>query len=197
MNKFFLLLGVALLTACAPVIPPTIVPATAPAVSAACPFQTAESTLAAPPTDLYGKQPLTGMQTTVGDFVFQLWLYCDPNLQSDGQGAAYSAIPGLGLFASWRYNGPQVSGKYGDFYGFEPDIFTGTSMDGPLYRARSGYISGITVSAEDAQKHLEQATPFLYHVGVQTPSGKKETIFSFTVTLQQDTYHLSAVTEKP
>lgn len=197
-SSLFLLLAAAFLAACASVVnqPLTTVPLPAATLSADCPFQAAESGLSAPPADLYGKQPLAEAQVNVEDFVFRFWLYCDPALQLENQEAAYSAIPGLGLFASWRYNGPQVSGLYADFYGFEPDIFTSSAVDGPFYRAGSSYRSGITLSAEAAQEHLQQAAPFLYHIGLETPSGKKEAVFSFTLTLNQGKYALSAVTGK-
>jgi len=199
MNKLsqFFLLAAVFLGACAPAVnfPLTETAVAEPTLSADCPLKAPENLPLAAPADLYGKQPLTGAQGNVGDFIFQFWLYCDPALQPDAQGAAYSAIPGLGLFASWRYDGPQMDGQYSDFYGFESDIFQGTGWDGPLYRARSGYSGGMAVSAESAQKYLQNGQPFQYHVGLQTPSGKEESVFSFTVKLEQGLYRVSAVTE--
>jgi len=108
----------------------------------------------------------------------------------------YSAIASLGMFATWRYNGPKIEGHYTDFFGFEPDIKNGTAWDGPLYHAGSGAHSGIPVTPSAALAYVQQGTPFQYHIGLETPSGKKEAVFSFTLTKNGAVYNLSAISNQ-
>jgi hypothetical protein len=97
------------------------------------------------------------------------------------------------MFAKWRYDGPQREGHYADFFGFEPDIRNATAWDGPLYQAGSGADSGIPVTLSAALAYVQQGTPFQYHIGLETPSGKKEAVFSFTLTKNGTVYNLSAI----
>ena len=66
---------------------------------------------------------LGGGELESGDFVFKLWLACDPIFQrSGGSGIGYSEIDGLGLVLSWTYNGPGQDGQLTTFAGVEPYV---------------------------------------------------------------------------
>jgi hypothetical protein len=148
------------------------------------------------PPSLYGKTGLATTELSYEDFTFVFWLYCDPALQPNSSGENYSAIPSLGLLATWRYTGRKVEGHNADFWGFEDDLNSSTSWEGPLYRAKSGFQSGIYLPEEVSSKKIETQSPFQFSIGVDSPLGKHGAVFSFTVSKDGDSYIISDITVK-
>jgi len=65
---------------------------------------------------------LGGGELESGDFVFQLWLACDPVFQRSSGGGDASEIDGLGLVLSWTYDGAGQDGRLTTFGGIEPYV---------------------------------------------------------------------------
>src|SRR5688572_16379067 len=72
-----------------------------------CPFHSTVPTDQVP-SSLYGKTGLSKQELNYDNFSFVFWLYCDPTLQPTSSATSYSAIPSLGLLATWRYSGNKV-----------------------------------------------------------------------------------------
>jgi len=153
---------------------------------ASCSFE--PKTTIPPPGDLYGKEALSNVQWSDENFTFDFWLYCDPLLQPDGVGETYSAIPSLGMFARWNYTGAKIDGHNADYWGFEPEIYMANSWDGPLYKASSRLITGLSLDEQVAQNNIENKLPFKYHIGVESALGKYEVVFSFIIEKNQGIY---------
>jgi hypothetical protein len=160
-----------------------------------CPFGSTVPT-AQIPSSLYGKTGLANAELSYENFSFVFWLYCDPTLQPNSDGENYSAIPSLGLLATWRYTGNKVEGHNADFWGFGNDIKSNTSWDGPLYRASSGFGGGIYLPEEVVTNMIEAQSAFQFSIGVDSPLGKNGVAFSFTVKKDGDTYIISDITAK-
>jgi hypothetical protein len=162
---------------------------------AECPFKSPVLTQQTP-SDLYGKIGLANAEWKDENFTFTFWLYCDPTLQSASENDKYSAIPALGLLAKWKYTGKQIGGHNADFWGFENDIKSSTAWDGPLYRANSGFNSGIYLSQEIVANKIQTHSPFSFTIGLDSPLGKNGAVFSFTLKQDGNIYIISTITAK-
>lgn len=145
-------------------------------------------TTMSPPGDLYGKEALANAQWSDENFTFDFWLYCDSSLHPDGVGKTYSAIPSLGMFAHWNYTGAKIDGHNADYWGFEPEIYMANSWDGPLYKASSKLITGLSLDEQVAQNNIESKVPFQYHIGVESTLGRYEVVFSFIIEKDKGIY---------
>jgi len=158
-----------------------------------CPFQSAP-VVTTSPGDLYNKKALATSQFSDKNFTFDFWLYCDPILQPSAIGESYSAIPSLGMLVAWKYTGSKIDGHNTDFWGFEPNIKNATSWDGPLYKAESRLMTGISVEEQIALNNIQNGTPFRYHVGVESSLGINGAIFSFILKNENGVYIISDIT---
>lgn len=132
-----------------------------------------------PPSQLYGYEPIRGTSFIDGDFSYEFWLYCDPSLKPDDPNH-YSAIAGLGIYASWQYTGPEVKGASQYYYEFEPNVPLGTTgWNGPLNEASAGGKFGIDISETTAQAYLQQGTPIQFRVIVDSHLGQNGATLSF------------------
>lgn len=115
-----------------------------------------------------------------GDFSYEVWLYCDPALQPNDQGNV-NAIAGLGIFSSWRYNGPRVDGPVEYHYEFEPNVPLGeTSLDGPFYKASAaGTGFGIDIAETTVREYIRHGDPVQFSILVDSPLGQNGVTFSF------------------
>lgn len=174
---------------------PTSVPTKTVVPVPECPFDAPTPTQQTP-SALYGKTGLANAELSDENFTFTFWLYCDPTLQSIDEAENYSAIPSLGLLATWKYNGKKVEGHNADFGGFDNDIKPSTSWDGPLYRASSGFRSGIYLSQEIMTSKLQTQSPVSFTIGVDSPLGKNGAVFSFTIKKDGSIYIISDITSE-
>jgi Tol biopolymer transport system component len=133
-----------------------------------------------PPSELYGYELIESTVLVDGNFSYDFWLYCDPALKPDDR-EHFSAITGLGIYASWHYTGPEVNGKNEYYFQFEPDVPLGkTGWEGPLYKASTtGAKLGINLSEATVQAYIQQGTPVHFRTVVDSPLGKKEADLSF------------------
>jgi hypothetical protein len=186
---------VVMFSSCVTTPKPTSVPTKAVEPVPECPFD-APSPTQQTPSALYGKTGLTNAEFSDENFTFTFWLYCDPTLQPIGDTENYSAIPSLGVLATWKYNGKKVEGHNSDFAGFDNGIEPSTSWDGPLYRASSGFRSGIYLSQEIMTSKLQAQSPISFTIGVDSPLGKNGAVFSFTIKKNGNTYIISDITSE-
>ena len=125
----------------------------------------------------YGVSFIQGKTVEDGDFLFDLWLYCDPNLKS---GTADSAIAGLGVYAGYYYAGPRVDGFTEDYWGFEPDVSSANGSWGPLFKRSASYRPGVSLSEEDATNRIKNGIPFRFMVRLESPVGVYGAVLQFT-----------------
>lgn len=186
---------VVMFSSCVTTPKPTSVPTKTIVPVSECPFD-APSPTQQTPSALYGKTGLANAELSDENFTFTFWLYCDPTLQSKSEAKNYSAIPSLGVLATWRYNGKEIEGHNSDFGGFDDNIKPSTSWDGPLYRAGSGFSSGIYLSQEIMTSKLQAQSPISFTIGVDSPLGKNGAVFSFTIKKDGSTYIISDITSE-
>jgi Tol biopolymer transport system component len=138
------------------------------------------STLESVPGDLYGHDIVENTSFVDGDFSYEFWLYCDPSLKPDDE-KNFSAIAGLGIYASWYYTGPNVEGENQYYFEFEPNVPLGrTGWNGPFYRASAtGAQFGIGLSEATVRSYIQQGTPIQFSVIVDSPLGQNSATFSF------------------
>jgi Tol biopolymer transport system component len=132
-----------------------------------------------PPNELYGYDVVQGTSFVDGDFSYEFWLYCDSSLKPDDN-EHFSSVTGLGVYASWRYTGPEVEGTSQYHFAFEPNVPLGTtSWDGPFYKASGAGVFGVGLSEQAIQEHIQQGVPIQFHVVVDSSLGQNGATFSF------------------
>lgn len=134
------------------------------------------------PSQLYGYDIAQGTSFVDGDFSFEFWLYCDPSLKPDDQ-KNVSVIAGLGIYASWDYDGLALDAPGTWQYEFEPNIpLGGGEWNGPLYSTSiTGARFGIDIDETTVQAHIQQETPIQFRTTVDSPLGQNGAIFSFNL----------------
>lgn len=186
-NLYFLtiplLLGF-LLASCLPT-PPIQTPL---AVSAdACSSATA---LEDPPLDsaFTSEMILGGGRVQSGDFQFEAYLYCDPNLGPDSAAMeSMSAIAGLGVHTAWRYEGVDLPGDVELIWGFGQNKPSG-GWDGGLTRFSMGSFTG-GINSEEITSTITQGLPLQLTFAVK-PTGARQAgaILSFELVPSSDGY---------
>jgi hypothetical protein len=149
-----------------------------------------------PPTGLPWTRPsalIAGGAVQNGDFLFDLWLYCDNTLgPNDPQ--HYSEIAGLGIYTAWSYTGPKVEGYNADFWGMVPDVRMGTSWTGPLYKAQSYGSSGISTQDGAFLLTARQGLPVSFQRSLLSPMGAFGATITFKLVAATDGYVPAGVT---
>ena len=131
-----------------------------------------------------------------GDFLFDLWLYCYPPSQPSTADQP-NVIEGLGVYGGWYYGGPGVEGRTQDYWGFESYVSPVSVASGPLYKAKGGYRSGITLSQEEIIEHVKNGTPFQFQSRVESPVGVYGAILQFKLESTLGGYVPTEVTVEP
>jgi len=145
-----------------------------------------------PPNQLYGYEPIQGTSFVDGDFSYEFWLYCDPSLRPDDK-ENFSAIAGLGIYASLDYTGPTIDGPVEYYYEFEPNNpLGGGSWNGPLYNASiTGARFGIDISETKVREYIQQGTPVQFRVRVDSALGQNGAILSFNLEPTEQGYKIA------
>lgn len=113
---------------------------------------------------------LGGGELESGDFVFQLWLACDPVFQRSSGGGDASEIDGLGLVLGWAFNGANQEGRLTTYAGVEPYV-SETGSTEPVGTGSGGEIHGLSLPQgviadwQAADSHLR------YVLKAQLPDG--------------------------
>lgn len=123
-----------------------------------------------------------------GDFFFDLWLICDSRMTPTSSSNYFSEVEGLGVYSAWYYGGPKVEGQIQDYWGFEPEVLPVTGSIGPLYKAKSGWLSGINLPAETVARRVEMREPFRFQVRVESPVGINGAFLEFKLMPTQTGY---------
>jgi Tol biopolymer transport system component len=132
-----------------------------------------------PPNELYGYDLVQGISFVDDDFSYEFWLYCDPSLKPD-KNKLFNSVEGLGIYASWHYEGPRVEGANQYYFEFEPNVPLGTtSWDGPLYKASGTGSFGIVLPETRVRDSIQQGTPIQFRAVVDSPLGQNSAVLSF------------------
>lgn len=139
---------------------------------------------------------IQGETVEAGDFLFDLWLYCYPTPQSDEERQPNS-VKGLEIYGAWYYNGPKVEGLTGDYWGFEPDVKAATQADGPFWKAKGSYRTGISLSQEEITEMVIQGEPLRFQVRIESPVGTHGAVLQFKLTPTGEGYVPTEVSVEP
>jgi len=148
------------------------------------------ATLKDPPLDsaFTSDAVLGGGKVQSGEFQFEAYLYCDPNLVPDASAPeSTSAIAGLGVHTAWRYDGANIPGAVTLEWGFGEQAQPSGGWDGGLTRGSMGTFTGGLNSLE-ATSAIAQDKPLRLTFTVKATEVQAGAVLSFELVPSSDGY---------
>jgi hypothetical protein len=131
-----------------------------------------------------------GQQVTSGDYIFDLWLFCDEALVNTiAGGSSFSEINGLGVYGRWVYLGKDVEGGIKEYTGFEPFVRESGGMSTAGSQSSSALRQGLQFPAGVLPDFSRQNTRLRYVYMAELPDGTRSgAALSFTLQREAEGY---------
>jgi hypothetical protein len=131
---------------------------------------------------------LGGGQVRSGDFSFEAYLFCDPNLSSSAElPGARSLIDRLGVHTAWRYEGSDLEGPVSLLWGFGETPSQSGGWDGGLTHGSMASFTG-GISSDETAQEVAEGTPIQLTFAVEAAGEKHGAALTFAMESTTDGY---------
>jgi hypothetical protein len=142
--------------------------------------------------------PLGGGMVQVGDFLFDLWPYCDPSLSAEPLSPDHSAITDLAVYMSWSYNGPTLEEDYLQDFRCADESLGEFGTGHGLHKGSVGSYSGAVLLAQSSlQESIATGAAIICEAKVTIAGLPQSARLSFVLNKTPGGLELSPISVQP